>query len=315
MNLSFIFPGQGSQKIGMGKELFSSFGVAKEVFQEVDDSLNENLSKLIFEGPLEDLTLTFNAQPAIMTVSIAALKVLESFIDKNIDQVGKFVAGHSLGEYSALVASRSLNLSDAARLLRLRGNAMQNAVAVNEGGMAAVIGSDMDAVKKLIDASVDKDEVLEIANDNAPGQIVISGHMSAIEKSVENSKNMGIKRVLKLPVSAPFHCSLMNSALEEMTSTIATININSPRILLCNNVEAKFLSDVKIIKDSLLKQIIGRVRWRESVENMRDLGKVSKFVELGAGNVLSGLIKRIDSNLDSVSLESITDIENFAKLV
>jgi len=315
MSRSFIFPGQGSQKVGMGKELFDALPLAREVFEEVDDTLNINLSKIIFQGSQEDLTLTVNAQPALMAVSIAVVRVLESFAGKRLHEMGHFVAGHSLGEYSALVSASAITLSDAAKLLRLRGVAMQNAVPVKKGGMAAIIGSKLLTVKELIRESIKDDEVLEIANDNAPGQIVISGHDEAVERAIENSKNIGIKRAIKLPVSAPFHCSLMQPASEEMKNHLNNLTINTPKIVLCNNFDALFITDPEKIKDSLISQITGRVRWKESIENMNKLGKVEKFIELGSGSVLSGLVRRIDKNLDGIALESISDIENFSRIV
>ena len=225
------------------------------------------------------------------------------------------MASHVAVDFTKAAGIRAINFNDAIKLLRLRGVAMQNAVPIDKGGMAAIIGSELSTVKKLIRESIKYDEVLEIANDNAPGQVVISGHDEAVERAIENSKNIGIKRALKLTVSAPFHCSLMQPASEEMRNHLNNLKINTPKIVLCNNFDAAFITDPEKIKDSLINQITGRVRWKESVENMNKLGKVEKFIELGSGGVLSGLVRRIDKNLVGIALESISDIENFARIV
>ena len=310
MSNAFIFPGQGSQKIGMGKDLFDSFTEAKEVFEEVDDALSLKLSKIIFEGDEEELKLTINTQPALMCLSYAIVRVIEKMLAKPLSEIAKFTAGHSLGEYSALVSAGSIKLSDAAKILRLRGEAMQNAVPLNIGAMAALIGVDIDIIDKIRSNYVDTDEVLDIGNDNAPGQMVISGHNSAVEKVINNHKALGIKRVIKLPVSAPFHCRLMKKAADNMEAYIADLEILCPKIILINNVDAAPITDPIKIKEGLIRQITETVRWRESIQNMCELGS-SYFVEVGAGNVLSGLVKRINKNVESISIQNIDDIENF----
>ena len=314
MTNAFIFPGQGSQKVGMGKDLYDNFPVAKEVFQEVDDALSINLSRIIFEGEEEELKLTINTQPALMTVSFAIVRVIESFIGKNISEVGKFTAGHSLGEYSALVSARSIKLNDAAKILRLRGEFMQNAVPLNIGAMAALIGVDTNIVKEIRSKYAEKDEIIDIGNDNAPGQFVISGHNSIVDKVIANHKSFGIKRAIKLPVSAPFHCRLMEKARENMESYIQDLDLLSPKLILVNNVGAAPLTEINKIKDSLVEQITNTVRWRESIDNMCDLG-VDNFIEIGAGNVLSGLVKRINKTVNSISIQNIENIENYINIL
>ena len=314
MTNAFIFPGQGSQKVGMGKDLYDNFPVAKEVFQEVDDALSINLSRIIFEGEEEELKLTINTQPALMAVSFAIVRVIESFIGKNISEVGKFTAGHSLGEYSALVSARSIKLNDAAKILRLRGEFMQNAVPLNIGAMAALIGVDTNIVEEIRSKYVEKDEIIDIGNDNAPGQFVISGHNSIVDKVIANHKAFGIKRAIKLPVSAPFHCRLMEKARENMESYIQDLDLLSPKLILVNNVGAALLTDTNKIKDSLIEQITNTVRWRESIDNMCDLG-VDNFIEIGAGNVLSGLVKRINKTVNSISIQNIENIENYINIL
>jgi len=314
MTNAFIFPGQGSQKVGMGKDLYDNFPVAKEVFQEVDDALSINLSRIIFQGEEEELKLTINTQPALMAVSFAIVRVIEGLIGKNLSEVGKFTAGHSLGEYSALVCARSIKLNDAAKILRLRGEFMQNAVPLNIGAMAALIGVDPNIVDEIRSKYVKKDEIIDIGNDNAPGQFVISGHNSIVDKVIANHKAFGIKRAIKLPVSAPFHCRLMEKARENMESYIQDLELLSPKLILVNNVGAAPLTEINKIKDSLVEQITNTVRWRESVDNMCDLG-VDNFIELGAGNVLSGLVKRINKSVDSSSIQNIENIENYINIL
>ena len=314
MTNAFIFPGQGSQKVGMGKDLYDNFPVAKEVFQEVDDALSINLSRIIFEGEEEELKLTINTQPALMAVSFAIVRVIESFIGKNISEVGKFTAGHSLGEYSALVSARSIKLNDAAKILRLRGEFMQNAVPLNIGAMAALIGVETNIIEEIRSKYVEKDEIIDIGNDNAPGQFVISGHNSIVDKVIANHKSFGIKRAIKLPVSAPFHCRLMEKARENMESYIQDLDLLSPKLILVNNVGAAPLTETNKIKDSLVEQITNTVRWRESIDNMCDLG-VDNFIEIGAGNVLSGLVKRINKTVNSSSIQNIENIENYINIL
>ena len=314
MTNAFIFPGQGSQKVGMGKDLYDNFPIAKEVFQEVDDALSINLSRIIFEGEEEELKLTINTQPALMTVSFAIVRVIEEFIGKNISEVGKFTAGHSLGEYSALVSARSIKLNDAAKILRLRGEFMQNAVPLNIGAMAALIGVDTNIVEEIRSKYIEKDEIIDIGNDNAPGQFVISGHNSIVDKVIANHKAFGIKRAIKLPVSAPFHCRLMEKARENMESYIQDLELLSPKLILVNNVGAAPLTETNKIKDSLVEQITNTVRWRESIDNMCDLG-VDNFIEIGAGNVLSGLVKRINKTVNSSSIQNIENIENYINIL
>ena len=314
MTNAFIFPGQGSQKVGMGKDLYDNFPVAKEVFQEVDDALSINLSRIIFEGEEEELKLTINTQPALMTVSFAIVRVIEEFIGKNISEVGKFTAGHSLGEYSALVSARSIKLKDTAKILRLRGEFMQNAVPLNVGAMAALIGVDTNIVEEIRSKYVEKDEIIDIGNDNAPGQFVISGHNSIVDKVIANHKAFGIKRAIKLPVSAPFHCRLMEKAREKMENYIQDLELLSPKLILVNNVGAAPITETNKIKDSLVEQITNTVRWRESINNMCDLG-VDNFIEIGAGNVLSGLVKRINKTVNSSSIQNIENIENYINIL
>lgn len=308
---AFVFPGQGSQSVGMGADLAQAFPAARAVFEEVDDALGERLSKIIFEGPSDELTSTENTQPALMAVSMAVIRVLET--EGGLDFAGKvsLLAGHSLGEYAALAAGRSFGLTDAARLLRLRGQAMQKAVPAGEGGMAAIIGGTLAQVQEIC-AEAGKGSILEIANDNGGGQIVISGAMDAIETAVALAKEMKIKRALKLPVSAPFHSSLMRPAEDVMAEALHKAEIAAPIVPIIANVTASKATDADTIRDNLIKQVTGRVRWRESVEAMSSMG-IDTFVEIGAGKVLSGLVRRIDPEVSSLSISTPADIEEFLK--
>lgn len=308
---AFVFPGQGSQSVGMGADLAQAFPAARAVFEEVDDALGERLSKIIFEGPSDELTSTKNTQPALMAVSMAVIRVLET--EGGLDLAGKvsLLAGHSLGEYAALAAGRSFGLTDAARLLRLRGQAMQKAVPAGEGGMAAIIGGTLAQVQEIC-AEAGKGSILEIANDNGGGQIVISGAMDAIDKAVALAKEMKIKRALKLPVSAPFHSSLMRPAEDVMAEALHKAEIAAPIVPIIANVTASKATDADTIRDNLIKQVTGRVRWRESVEAMSSMG-IDTFVEIGAGKVLSGLVRRIDPEVSSLSISTPADIEEFLK--
>lgn len=308
MSRAFIFPGQGSQFVGMGKALAAAEPAARAVFEEVDETLGESLSALMFEGPEDDLRLTRNTQPALMAVSLAVLRVIEARGFSLADGAA-YVAGHSLGEYSALAATGAISLSDTARLLRRRGEAMQRAVPVGEGAMAAILGLDFDAVREVAEEAAE-DQVCTPANDNAPGQVVVSGDTAAVERAIEIAKGKGAKRGILLPVSAPFHCSLMQAAADEMAEALAEITINTPAVPVVANVTAKPVSDPDAIRDLLVRQVTGVVRWRECVGTMAGLG-VDKLVEVGAGKVLGGLARRIDRSLESVSLQEAEDIDAF----
>lgn len=310
MARAFIFPGQGSQAVGMGQALSLASAAAREVFQEVDEALGQNLSKLMFEGPEADLTLTENAQPAIMANAIAALRVLEKEGGLLLADKAAYVAGHSLGEYTALCAAGSIGLAETARLLKLRGQAMQAAVPVGEGAMAALLGLDFEAAVKAA-AEGAQGEVCQAANDNAPGQVVISGHKAAVERAIEIAKGLGAKRGMLLPVSAPFHCSLMAPAAEKMAEALAGANIAAPFVPVVANVTAAPVADPAEIRRLLVEQVTGTVRWRESVLAMADLG-VDSFVEFG-GKVLGPMIKRIAPDAATLSLVSMDDIEAAAK--
>jgi [acyl-carrier-protein] S-malonyltransferase len=307
---AFIFPGQGSQKVGMGTELAEASAHAREVFEEVDDALNQKLSGVMKNGPESELTLTSNAQPAIMANSIATLRVLEKEFGVSLTSAADCVAGHSLGEYSALCAAGAFGLSETAKLLRLRGIAMQDAVPIGVGAMAALLGADIEKATALAEAAA-QGQVCEVANDNDPTQVVISGHAEAIDRAIEMAKDHGIKRGIKLPVSAPFHCSLMEPAAQRMKIALADTSPTNFTVPIYANVTASKVTDPAKEQELLVEQVTGRVRWRESVLAMREAG-VERFVELG-GKVLGPMVGRIDKEATTISLVTMEDLENFAK--
>ena len=290
---AFLVPGQGAKAIGMGKDLAENFVASKNVFEEVNDALGQDLSGLIWDGDIETLTLTENAQPALMATSIAAIKALEAEGIK-FDQAS-YIAGHSLGEYSALCAAGSLSLTDTAKLLRIRGKAMQDAVPFGLGAMAAILGLDFETVSQITNLSSD-DQICQAANDNDPGQVVISGHKNAVDQTIELAKDAGAKRAVLLPVSAPFHCSLMQPAADIMAKALNDIKLEDPIVPLVANVRANEQNNGDMIKDLLIEQVTGSVRWRESIEFMISKG-VSEVFEIGAGKALSGMVRRIDREI------------------
>jgi [acyl-carrier-protein] S-malonyltransferase len=310
---AFIFPGQGSQAVGMGRDLAAAFGAARLVFEEVDEVLKQKLSKLMFEGPIEDLTLTENAQPALMAVSLAVLRVLQAEGGITLKEKAVLVAGHSLGEYSALAAAGAFSVADAARLLKLRGQAMQRAVPAGQGAMAALLGVEL-AVAQEICAEAAGDDVVSCANDNGGGQVVISGHKAAVERAIEIAKTKGVKRAMLLPVSAPFHCALMAPAADAMAEAFANTPPRAPLVPLLANVSAAKATDPQEIRDLLVAQVTATVRWRESVQAMTALG-VDSFVELGTGKVLAGLVKRIAPDAATISAGTPADIEALLKVL
>ena len=309
MAAAFLFPGQGSQVLGMGKALSEAFAAARAVFEEVDAALGEKLSAVMWQGPADKLTLTENAQPALMAVSLAVMRVLETEAGIDIARDAKFVAGHSLGEYSALAAAGSLTISDTARLLRLRGSAMQKAVPVGEGAMAALIGLSLDDVAAVA-AEAAQDQVCQVANDNGAGQVVISGSKAAVERAIEIAKGRGAKRAMLLPVSAPFHCALMQPAAEAMAKALSQVEVKAPRVPVVANVLAKPVTDPSEIVRCLVAQVSGTVRWRESVAYMAQ-NEVATFYELGAGKVLTGLVKRIAEKAGAIAIGTPDDIAAF----
>jgi [acyl-carrier-protein] S-malonyltransferase len=309
MAAAFVFPGQGSQTVGMGKTLAANFTAAKQVFDEVDSALGSKLSTIVFEGPAETLTLTENAQPALMAVSLAAIRVLQAEAGLDLARDAKFVAGHSLGEYSALAAAGAFTVADAARLLRTRGQAMQKAVPVGVGAMAALIGLEFDAATAIA-AEAAQGEVCQAANDNGAGQVVVSGNKPAVERAVEIAKTKGAKRAMLLPVSAPFHCALMQPAADVMADALAKVSVKPPAVPVVANVLAKPISEPAEIVRALIAQVTGTVRWRESVEFMAGAG-VTEFYEVGAGRVLSGLIKRLAEGASVGAIGSPEDIAVF----
>ncbi len=309
MTTAFIFPGQGSQAVGMGKTLADAFPVARAVFDEVDAALSQKLSALMWEGPAENLTLTANAQPALMAVSLAVVRVLEAEAGLDLKRDAAFVAGHSLGEYSALAAAGTFGIGDAARLLRIRGDAMQKAVPAGQGAMAALLGADLD-LARAIAADAAEGEVCEAANDNGGGQVVLSGAKAAIDRAIALAGERGVRRAMLLPVSAPFHCSLMQPAAEAMRAALADVAMQAPVVPVMANVGAAPLSDVAAIRDSLVAQVTGTVRWREGVEAMAAAG-VDRFVELGSGKVLAGLVKRIAPTATPLSVGTAEDVSAY----
>ncbi len=314
---AFIFPGQGSQAVGMGRDLAAAFAAARAVFEEVDEVLKQKLSKLMFEGPIEELTLTENAQPALMAVSLAVLRVLESEGGISLKQKAVLVAGHSLGEYSALAAANAFSIADTAALLKLRGKSMQLAVPAGQGAMAALLGVELELAREICaeaEKSATGAEIVACANDNGGGQVVISGSKAAVERAIEIAKTKGVKRAMLLPVSAPFHCALMAPAAEAMAQALTATPPRPPVVPLIANVSAAKVTDPVAIRDLLVAQVTATVRWRESVLAMAELG-VDSFIELGTGKVLAGLVKRIAPDAATFSAGSPADIEALLKVL
>jgi [acyl-carrier-protein] S-malonyltransferase len=311
MSRALVFPGQGSQAVGMGKELAGAFACVREVFGEIDDALDQNLSRLMFEGPDDELILTENAQPAIMAVSMAVMRALSTEGGFELGTWAAFVAGHSLGEYSALSAAGCFSLADTARLLKVRGRAMQEAVPVGEGAMVALMGLELDAVVAIA-AEASSEGACAVANDNAPGQVVVSGAAAAVDKAIDIAKDKGVKRAVPLPVSAPFHCSLMAPAANVMAAALADVAMTPVTVPVIANVTAAPVTAPPEIRRLLVEQVTGMVRWRECVLTMRSEG-VDTLVEIGAGKVLAGLARRIDKDLETVSLGTPEAVEEFLK--
>ncbi|MFC4171891.1 ACP S-malonyltransferase [Microvirga sp. GCM10011540] len=309
MKRAFIFPGQGSQSVGMGKALAETFPQAKAVFDEVDEALSQKLSAIMWEGPADELTLTANTQPALMAVSLAMVRVLEAEAGLDLGRDAAFVAGHSLGEYSALAAAGSLTIADTARLLRIRGNAMQEAVPVGQGAMAALLGLEYDAALEVARAAA-QGEVCDAANDNGGAQVVVSGHKSAVERAVAIAQEKGAKRAVMLAVSAPFHCALMQPAADAMREALARVTVHAPVVPVVANVEAAPIGDPDAVRDALVRQVTGTVRWRESVAYMASQG-VEAFYEVGSGKVLTGLVKRIAAGASATALGTPDDVTAF----
>ena len=310
MKFAFVFPGQGSQAVGMGQDLTRDFHAAREVFEEIDAALGQDLSGLMANGPIEELTLTENAQPALMAASLAVMAVLKAEFDVNVN-AASFVAGHSLGEYSALAAAGALSVTDAAKLLKLRGQAMQKAVPVGEGTMAALLGADEDLAAAAV-AAGSAAGVCAIANDNAPGQIVISGATAAIDAVIAKAGELGLKRAMKLPVSAPFHCPMMQPAADAMAQALASATIKAPAVPVVANVTARPTDDVETIRRQLVEQVTGRVRWRESVLWRAEEAGIDTLAEAGAGKVLTTMLKRTTDAAKGVALNTAADLEAFA---
>jgi len=315
MTRAFVFPGQGSQAVGMGMELAKAFPAARAVFQEVDDALGQHLSRLMAEGPEAELTLTENAQPALMAVGIAALRAIEREGNTTLAKLASLVAGHSLGEYAALCAAGAFDLADTARLLKRRGRAMQTAGPVGEGAMAALMGMELDAARAVAkEASDATGQVCDVANDNAPGQVVVSGSVAAVDKAIELAAGRGSRRSIKLPVSAPFHCRLMQPAADAMEKALAEVRVAVPVVPVVANVSAEPVDDPDIIRALLVQQVTATVRWRDCVAAMKARGTTT-LVECGAGKVLSGLTRRIDKDLQATSVGTPAEVEAFLKTV
>jgi [acyl-carrier-protein] S-malonyltransferase len=322
MPTAFIFPGQGSQTVGMGRDLAAAFAAARETFDEVDETLKQRLSKIMFEGPADELTLTANAQPALMAMSLAVVRVLAREGGLSVADRAAVVAGHSLGEYSALAAAESLGVADVARLLRLRGQAMQDAVPAGTGAMAALLGVELAAAREICaEAAVlrregepDLRQVVEAANDNGGGQVVISGHKEAVERAIEIAKARGVKRAMLLPVSAPFHCALMAPAADKMRDALGEVDLRAPVVPVIANVTAAKATDPAVIKRLLVEQVTGTVRWRESMLAAVEMG-VDRFVELGAGKVLTGLLRRIAPDAVALNAGTPAEIEALLKVL
>ena len=311
MARAFVFPGQGSQAVGMGQELAQAFPLARQVFEEVDDALSQHLSRLMFEGPEEELRLTENAQPALMAVSLAVVRVLEQEAGLDLADKGELVAGHSLGEYSALAAVGAFEVAQAARLLKRRGQAMQEAVPVGEGAMAALLGLELDAAAEVAGEAA-QGQVCAPANDNAPGQVVVSGHREAVERAVELAAGRGARKSVLLPVSAPFHCSLMAPAAEAMAQALEEMPPQAPRLPLVSNVTAEATTEPESIRYLLVQQVTDMVRWRESVLFMKQQD-IDTLIELGSGKVLTGLTRRIDRELTAIAVNGPAGIEELQK--
>ncbi len=311
MTRAFTFPGQGSQAVGMGRDLAEAFPVARQVFEEIDEALQQKLAVLMREGPESDLILTENAQPALMAVSLATIRVIEKESGKKLAQLASYVAGHSLGEYSALAASGALTIADAARLLKKRGQAMQRAVPVGVGAMAALLGIELEGAQEACNEAA-QGQVVAVANDNGGGQVVISGNKEAVERAIEAAKARGCKRGMLLPVSAPFHCPLMQPAADAMADALGTASLAPPSVPLVANVRASDVSDPATIKQLLVEQVTGMVRWRETVLYLKSKN-VDTLVEAGTGKVLTGLVKRIDKEMTGVAVNTPADIEAFLK--